>query len=188
MNLSTLLPFPSSFSQFQNTSVIYLPYVLKRQLIIILFHSPGLESFPWDIHSRHCTPPFPKCVLQVHYVPHCLNIMPWPTTQYFSNIVSLLSTQPCNGTPLSLSPPFSDSTESHTLYFYPRPVLAFGYCRLPPSVCLCVCVCVNHLLVRAITCRPFKLESPNLDQKSKTPWLRSLLFWGLIDLELQGQI
>ena len=26
-----------------------------------------------------------------HYVPHCLSIMPWPTTQYFSNIVSLHS-------------------------------------------------------------------------------------------------
>ena len=70
------------------------------------------------------------------------------------------------------------------------PEASFGLrvLSLPPSVCLCVCVCGNHLLVRAITCRPFKLESPNLDQKSKTPWLRSLLFWGLIDLELQGQI
>ena len=26
-----------------------------------------------------------------HCVPHCLSIMPWPTTQYFSNIVSLHS-------------------------------------------------------------------------------------------------
>ena len=73
--------------------------------------------------------------------------------------------------------------------FYPRPVLAFGYCRcLRLSVCVCVRPCVNHELVRAITCHPFKLESPNLDHKCKTPWLRSLLFLGLIDLELQGQI
>ena len=69
--------------------------------------------------------------------------------------------------------------------FYPRPVLAFGYCRW---LRLSVCVCGKHLLVRAITCHGFKLESPNLDHKSKTPWLRSLLFWGVIDLELQGQI
>ena len=69
--------------------------------------------------------------------------------------------------------------------FYPRPVLAFGYCRW---LRLSVCVCGKHLLVRAITCHAFKLESPNLDHKSKTPWLRSLLFWGVIDLELQGQI
>ena len=68
---------------------------------------------------------------------------------------------------------------------YPRPVLAFGYCRW---LRLSVCVCGKHLLVRAITCHAFKLESPNLDHKSKTPWLRSLLFWGVIDLELQGQI
>ena len=32
-------------------------------------------------------------------------------------------------------------------YFYPRPVLAFGYCRcLRVCVCLSVCVAVNHLL------------------------------------------
>ena len=69
--------------------------------------------------------------------------------------------------------------------FYPRPVLAFGYCR-----CLRVCVClsVNHKLVRAIIHQPFKLGSPNLVQRSKTPWLRSLLFFGAIDLDLQGQI
>ena len=49
-----------------------------------------------------------------------------------------------------------------------------------------VCVCVNHLLVRTITCHLFKLGSPNLVQRSKTPWLRSLLFWGAIDCDLQG--
>ena len=58
-------------------------------------------------------------------------------------------------------------------------------------VCLCdlvfVCVCVNHLLVRAITRGPFKLGSPNLNQRCKALWLRSLLFWGAIDLDLQGQ-
>ena len=74
---------------------------------------------------------------------------------------------------------------------------------------MCVSMCGNHLLVRTITCHPFKHETPNLDQKSKTPWLRSLLFLfvclflfcfcffvfffffgggGVIDLELQSQI
>ena len=81
-----------------------------------------------------------------------------------------------------------------TLRFnYPRPVMAFGYCRcLRLSVCVCVCVCVcvsvNHQFVRTITCHPLKLQSPNLDQKCKRPWLRSLLFLGFIDLDLQGQI
>ena len=55
-------------------------------------------------------------------------------------------------------------------------------------VCLCVCVSVNHQFVRTITCHPLKLQSPNLDQKCKTPWLRSLLFLGFTDLDLQGQI
>ena len=77
--------------------------------------------------------------------------------------------------------------------FYPRPVLAFGYCRclrlcVCVCVCLSVCLCVNHLLVRTITRDLFKLGSPNLDQRCKRPWLRSLLFWGAIDLDLQGQI
>ena len=72
--------------------------------------------------------------------------------------------------------------------FLPEASFGLRVLSLPASVCVYVCVCGNHLLVRAITCHPFKLESPNLDQKSKTPWLRSLLFWGLIDLELQGQI
>ena len=50
--------------------------------------------------------------------------------------------------------------------FYPRPVLAFGYCRCL-RVCVCVCLSVNHHLVRAVTHQPFKLESPNLDQRCK---------------------
>ena len=33
-------------------------------------------------------------------------------------------------------------------------------------------------LVRTITHQPFKLGSPNLDQRCKMSWLRSLLFWG----------
>ena len=80
---------------------------------------------------------------------------------------------------------------NHMNRFYPRPVMAFGYCRcLRLSVCVCVCVCVsvNHQFVRTITCHPLKLQSPNLDQKCKRPWLRSLLFLGFIDLDLQGQI
>ena len=75
------------------------------------------------------------------------------------------------------------------VHFYPRPVLAFGYCRcLRLSVCVCVRPCVNHELVRAITHDPFQLGSPNLGHRCKRPWLRSLLFWGVIDLVLQGQI
>ena len=53
---------------------------------------------------------------------------------------------------------------------------------------VCQCVCVNHELVRTITHRLFKLGSPCLDQRCKTPWFRSLLFLGMIDLDLQGQI
>ena len=69
------------------------------------------------------------------------------------------------------------------MLFYPKPVLAFGYCRrLRLSVCPSVRVCVNHLLVREITRDPFKVGSPNLDQMCKRPWLRSLLFLGQLTL------
>ena len=58
--------------------------------------------------------------------------------------------------------------------------------------CVCVCVCVrvsvNHEFVRAITHQPFKLWSPNVDQRCKRPWLRALLFCGMIDRYLKGQI
>ena len=59
---------------------------------------------------------------------------------------------------------------------------------LPANFEDCVCVSVNHEFVRAITHEPFKLGSPNLDQRCKRPWLRALLFCGIIDRDLQGQI
>ena len=37
-------------------------------------------------------------------------------------------------------------------------------------------------LVRTITHQPFKLGSPNLNQRCKAPWLRSLLFMGQLTL------
>ena len=94
-----------------------------------------------------------------------------------------------NAKDMSLSYWCSSLCSNLCLSFYPRPVLAFGYCRcMRLSVCPSVCVCGNHLPVRAITHHLFKLGSPNLDHRCKRPWLRSLLFWGVIDLDLQGQI
>ena len=61
------------------------------------------------------------------------------------------------------------------LSFYPRTVLASGYCR---CLCLCVCVSITCLLVCTITRHLFKLGSPNLVQRSKTPWLRFTIVLG----------
>ena len=43
-------------------------------------------------------------------------------------------------------------------------------------------------LVYTITHRLLKLQSPNLDLRCKTSWLRSLLFWGLIDVDLPTKL
>ena len=69
--------------------------------------------------------------------------------------------------------------------FWPSGIVIACVCV---SVRVSVCVCINHLLVHMITHQPFMLESPNFDERHKTPWLRCLLFWGVIDLDLQGQI
>ena len=58
---------------------------------------------------------------------------------------------------------------------------SFGLRVLSLCVCQSVCVSVNHELVCTITHQPFKLGSPNLDQRCKRLWLRSLLFCGAID-------
>ena len=59
--------------------------------------------------------------------------------------------------------------------FAPRPVLVFGYCR---CLRLCVRVCVFLCVSITIAHHLFKLESSNLDQKCKSPCLRSQLFFG----------
>ena len=69
-------------------------------------------------------------------------------------------------------------------WFLPEASFGLRVLSLPASVR----VGVNHELVRAITCHWFQLESPNLNKTCKTSWLRSRLFWGLIDLDLQGRI
>ena len=84
-------------------------------------------------------------------------------------------------------------TISGCSHFYPRPVLAFGYCRcLRLSVCVSVrpsvCVCGKHLLVRAITQHPFKLGSPNLDNRCKIPWLISYCFGGWLTLTFKVKL
>ena len=68
--------------------------------------------------------------------------------------------------------------------FWPSGIVVACVCVY---VCVCFCVSVNHEFVRAITNQPFKLGWPNLDQ-SKRPWLRALLFCGMVDHDLQGQI
>ena len=67
-------------------------------------------------------------------------------------------------------------------HFYPRLVLAFGYLLLlPASVCTC----------QSLAC-PHEIRSSYDHQiwikHVKRLWLRPLLFWGVIDLDLQGQI
>ena len=104
----------------------------------------------------------------INYKLHFSSVTPHVTVTFKSQYVLVID---------ALS--FSANEKCQMQIFYPRPVLAFGYCRcLRLSVCVSVCVCGNHMLVRAITHHPFELGSPNLDHRCKRLWLRSLLFWG----------
>ena len=94
----------------------------------------------------------------------------WHCTYDKLNVLKSVTLMRCNTFPMA--------------HFYPRPVLAFRYCR-----CLRLSVSPSVTkFVRAITHYPFKLGSPNLDQRYKRPLLRSLMFCGTIDRDLQGQI
>ena len=87
----------------------------------------------------------------------------------------------CGNSPVSGEFP-AQRPVTRSFDFLPEASFGLRVLSLPASVCLCVrpsvCVCGKHLLVRAITHHPFKLGSPNLDNRCKRPWLRSLLFWG----------
>ena len=73
--------------------------------------------------------------------------------------------------------------------FWPSGIVVACVClSVCPSVRPSVCVYGKHVLVRTITHDTFKVGSPNLDHRCKRPWLRSLLFWEVFDLYLQGQI
>ena len=63
------------------------------------------------------------------------------------------------------------------IWFLPEASIGLRVLSLPVSVRPSV-----TKFVRVITHHPFKLGSPNLDHRCKRPWLRSLLFWGVIDL------
>ena len=71
--------------------------------------------------------------------------------------------------------------------FLPEASFGLRVLSLPASVRPSVSPSVTKF-VRAITHYPFKQGSPNWDQRCKRPWLRSLLFCGTIDCDLQGQI
>ena len=71
--------------------------------------------------------------------------------------------------------------------FWPLGIVVPCICLCVP-VCVCNCVCINLELVCTITHHPFKLGSPNLDDKCITHWLRFPSFLGAIDVNLQGQI
>ena len=63
--------------------------------------------------------------------------------------------------------------------FLPEASIGLRVLSLPASVRPSV-----PKFVSAITHHPFKLGSPNLDHRCKRPWLRSILFWKVIDLDL----
>ena len=73
------------------------------------------------------------------------------------------------------------------IVFLPEASIGLRVLSLPASFRPSVRPSVTKF-VRAITHHPSKLGSPNLDHRCKRPWLRSLLFLGVVDDDFQGQI
>ena len=113
----------------------------------------------------------------------------WISFEYFSPVHSMHVSPRCGLNLAVTSLTYGDKNEQHNSLlsvftrgqFWPSGIVV-------ACVCLSVCPSVCAVTVRAITHHPFELGSPNLDHRCKRPWLRSLLFWGVIDLDLQGQI
>ena len=86
---------------------------------------------------------------------------------------------------ISIRPSWANSCKIpiKTQWFLPEASFGLQVLSLPASVRPSI-----TKFVHAITHYRFKLGSPNLDQRCKRPWLRSLLFCGMIDCDLQGQI
>ena len=79
----------------------------------------------------------------------------------------------------------------YLVWFLPEASFGLRVLSLPARVCVCgVCVrvSVNQGFVCTITPQQFKLGSQNFDQRAKRPWVRALLFCGMLDCHLQGQI
>ena len=69
--------------------------------------------------------------------------------------------------------------------FLPKASFGLQVLLLSAPVCVSISPYVNKL-VCAITHHPFKLESPNLDQRCKRHWSRLLLFCGAVELKSQN--
>ena len=117
-----------------------------------------------------------------------LNWLTDPPAVCWSVIMGDLSAS-CKGEKWTLPKAFRTGPGSCAVHSM-LPEASFGLRVLtsPASVCVSVWMCINHLLVHTITHQPFTLESPNLNERRKTPWLRCLLFLGVINFDIQGQI
>ena len=75
-------------------------------------------------------------------------------------------------------------------FFYPRPVLAFGYCH---HLRLCVCPCVRVCVYQSLACphnnsSAVQTRITKFGSKKQTTLVKVLIDFGLIELDLQGQI
>ena len=96
-----------------------------------------------------------------------------------------MNIRPCpSRIPFSVVNLFED-WKLRTFYFFTRGQYGHRVLSLPASVCPSVCqsLACPHDNLRLVQAR-----ITSLNHRCKRPWLRSLLFWGVIDLYLQGQI
>ena len=132
------------------------------------------EMVPWnkcDIYPRQIVMTAVTAVCNIIYANNLYTLCNLPHTNC---PLQLLTSAHSTG----LADDICSAVRKIYIQFKLLPKASFGFRVLssPASVCLsvCPCVCINHMLVCTITPQPFKLESPNLDQRCKTPWSRRL--------------
>ena len=175
----------------------WMTHMPNITLIHLILTINGGDSIPkWCasaiLDEGHCSGP--------HQSTQCANTMSWwvPLNQenrgasQYKDVISILR---CRLTsieiPIMKKRPPDGHGDSHllsTVWFLLEASFGLRVLLILASVCMSVHVCSNHKLVCTITRHPLKLGSPNLGQGCERTWLRFLLFYGAIDLDLQGQI
>ena len=125
-----------------------------------------------------------QALIKYHYLSWCfrmINKMLSKTCLCFSIEILLISII------LSLKQLFFLKSVDYIKLIIISHIVSRGQFWLSGIVIACICVFVHVCVYKSLAClhdnsSTFKMGSPNLDQRYKTPSLKSLLFWELVDM------